>query len=105
MKFKSIAAVSVVLALAACSSNPQKPAPTAAAESDKAVAEVAAKSPAVAESSASKPRCKRVKKVGSHRTTLVCQTAEQAAAETRRTQDELRTNEATKVRVGVSPGG
>ena len=98
---RSILGALVIFTVAACSSNPQKPEPVAAADIDKTVAEA----PAVAEKTAAKPRCKRVKPIGSHRTTLVCQTAEQAAAETRGTQDEMQRTQSTAPRVTVAPGG
>jgi len=101
MTIKSTIGALVLLTVAACSSTPQKQAPVASTDIDKAVAEA----PAVVENKAGRARCKRIKPIGSHMSKLVCQTAAQAAAETRATQDELRRTESNAPRVLVSPGG
>ena len=88
MTIRSSASALVMLTLAACSSNPQRSAPVASSEVDKAVAAA----PAIVENQAPKQQCKRVKPIGSHRTQLVCQTAEQSAEDARRTQDMARRN-------------
>lgn len=101
MNIRFTAGAMVILALVACASNPQKQQPVATLEHDEAMAEA----PAVVGNSTARPRCKRVKPIGSHRSKLICQTAAQAAAETRANQDELHRSRATTSRVTVSPGG